>query len=137
MNQVRARAGLIVPLTPAQITFDRIVHERRVELAFEGHILYDLKRWRLAHIVWDGTKMTEADLVTNIGSSTKKNTQPYGLWPYKYYNPASPDNGKWVYSIVLPSAVTGANKFLFGNYYSFIDDNVRSANPKIVKQPNQ
>ena len=137
MNQVRARAGLIIPLTPAQITFDRIVHERRVELAFEGHILYDLKRWRLAHIVWDGTKMTEADLVTNIGSSTKKNTQPYGLWPYKYYNPASPDNGKWVYSIVLPSAVTGANKFLFGNYYSFIDDNVRSANPKIVKQPNQ
>jgi len=34
INQVRARAGLTIPLTPAQITFSRIVHERMVELAF-------------------------------------------------------------------------------------------------------
>ena len=54
INQVRARAGLTVPLTAGDITFDRIVHERRVELAFEGHILFDYKRWRIAHIVWDG-----------------------------------------------------------------------------------
>jgi hypothetical protein len=137
MNQVRARAGLTTPLTPADITFDRIVHERRVELAFEGHFFYDMKRWRIAHIVWDGTKMTVTDLLSNIGKATKRNTQPYALWPFKYYNPASPNDGKWLYRIVLPSLVTGANNFQMGNYYSAIDANVWANNPKIVKQPNQ
>lgn len=137
MNQVRARAGLTTPLSAAEISFDRIVHERRVELAFEGHILYDMKRWRLAHIVWDGTRMTVADLTSNIGKATKRSTQPYGLWPYKYYNPSSANNGKWVFRIVLPALVTQANRFRLGNYYSFIDDNIRANNPKIVRQPNQ
>ncbi|ASZ15056.1 RagB/SusD family nutrient uptake outer membrane protein [Chitinophaga pendula] len=137
MNQVRARAGLINPLNAADITFDRIVHERRVELAFEGHIFYDMKRWRLAHIVWDGNKLSTSDLLTNLGKAAKRSTQPYGLWAYKLYNPASPNNGKWLYKIVLPQAVTGANRFQLGNYYSFIDDNIRANNPKIVRQPNQ
>lgn len=137
MNQVRARAGLTIPLAPSDITFDRIVHERRVELAFEGHILFDLKRWRIAHIVWDGTPLAKSDLLSNIVLATKRNTQPWGLWPYKYYNPGNPNDGKWIYKEVLPAPVTGTNRFLFGNYYSFIDDNIRSANPKILKQPNQ
>ena len=137
INQVRARAGLIIPLKTSEITFDKIVHERRVELAYEGHFLYDMKRWRLAHIVWDGTKLTTTDLVTNIGKSTKRNTQPFGLWPYKYYNPNSPNNGKWVYDVVLPNLVTGARNFQFGNYYTSIDNNVIAANPKLVQNPNQ
>ena len=137
MNQVRARAGLTIQLTATDITFDRIVHERRVELAFEGHILYDMKRWRLAHVVWDGNKMTVTDLLGNIGAATKRNTQPYGLWPYKLYNPSSPNNGKWMYKVVLPALVTGANRFRLGNYYSAIDDNDRANNPKLVRQPNQ
>jgi hypothetical protein len=137
MNQVRARAGLTTPLTAPDITFDRVVHERRVELAFEGHILFDMKRWRLAHVVWDGNKMTVADLLGNIGKAAKRSTQPYGLLPYRLYDPASSNNGKWTYRIALPALVTGANRFRLGNYYSFIDDNIRANNPKIVKQPNQ
>ena len=135
INQVRSRAGLTTPL--ALLTFDRIVHERRGELAFEGHTLYDMKRWRLATKVWDGNQMSVADLVSNIGSATKHNTQPFGLWPYKYYNPGNANNGKWIFKEVKPSAVTGANKFQAGNYYSQIGDDILSANPKIVKQPNQ
>lgn len=137
MNQVRARAGLIIPLTAADITFDRIVHERRVELAFEGHIFYDYKRWRIAHKVWDGNKITPAELVSNIGQATKRSTQPYGLWSYKYFNPGNPNDGKWVFRIVLPVLVTGANNFQFGNYYSQIGNDIIANNPKIVKQPNQ
>jgi hypothetical protein len=113
------------------------VHERRVELAFEGHILFDMKRWRLAHKVWDGAPTTKADLLSNIGVATKKSTQPWALWPYKVYNPSSPNNGKWIFREVLPSKVTASNRFQFGNYYSFINDNIRAANPKIVRQPNQ
>lgn len=137
MNQVRSRAGLTTPLTAADITFDRIVHERRVELAFEGHILFDMKRWRIATQVWDGKPMTKADLLSNIGSATKRNTQPWGLWPYKYYNPGDPNNGKWIFKEVLPAAVTGYDFFRLGNYYSQIHDNILAANPKLVRQPNQ
>jgi starch-binding outer membrane protein, SusD/RagB family len=137
MNQVRARAGLTTPLAPAEITFDRIVHERRVELAFEGHYFYDMKRWRLAHIRWDGVPTTLADLRSDIGEAEKHSTQPWGLWPYKVYNPGSPNNGKWVYREMLPSVVTGTNLFRLGNYYSSIRESIIAANPKIVRQPNQ
>ncbi|RYE37406.1 MAG: RagB/SusD family nutrient uptake outer membrane protein, partial [Sphingobacteriales bacterium] len=129
--------GLIIPLTAAELNFDRIVHERRAELSFEGHVLFDKKRWRIAHIVWDGTRMTEADLLGNIGKATKRSTQPYGLWSYKLHAPANVNHGKWIYKIVLPGLVTGTNRFQFGNYYSIIDDNIRANNPKIVRQPNQ
>lgn len=137
MNEVRVRAGLTIPLEAGDINFDRIVHERRVELAFEGHLLFDMKRWRIAHIVWDGVPMTKADLLSNIGKATKRNTQPWGLWPYKYYNPGNPNDGKWVFREVLPQVVTGANRFLLGNYYSSIGNDVLAANPLIVRQPNQ
>jgi hypothetical protein len=138
INQVRARAGLTTPIVlNAMNGFDRIVHERRVELAFEGHLLFDMKRWRIAHIVWDGVPMSKTDLVTNIGNATKRNTQPWGLWSYKYYNPGNPNNGKWIFKEVLPAVVTGALRFQLGNYYSRIIDNVLASNPKIVRQPNQ
>ena len=137
INQVRARAGLIIPLAPGDITFDRIFHERRVEFAFEGHLLFDLKRWRIAHIVWNGTPTNLTDLQSNIGMATQKSTQPWGLWSYKIHNPGSPNHLKWIFKEVLPSRVTGANRFQFGNYYSLIRDEVRGANPKIVRQPNQ
>lgn len=137
MNEVRARAGLVIPLTAADITFDRIVHERRVELAFEGHILYDMKRWRIAHRVWDGNAMSVSNLISNIGDATKRSTQPYALWPYKIHNPGAANHGKWVYKVVLPALVTGTNRFQMGNYYSEIGDDVIASNPKIVRQPNQ
>lgn len=137
MNQVRARAGLATPLTGGDINFDRIVHERRVELAFEGHILYDYKRWRIAHKVWDGAATTLNDLVTNIGVATKRSTQPWGLWPYKIHNPGNPNHGKWIFKETLPAVVTGTNSFRLGNYYSKIPDNIIGSNPKIVRQPNQ
>jgi len=137
MNQVRARAGLIIPLTAGDITFDRIVHERRVELAFEGHTLYDMKRWRIADKVWNGSPTSLTDLTSNIGKATRKSTQPWGLWSYKIYDPGNTNNGKWIFKEVLPAVVTGSNRFQLGNYYSFIDDNIRNANPKIVRQPNQ
>lgn len=137
INMVRARAGLTTPLAPSDITFDRIVHERRVELSFEGLYFYDMKRWRLAHIRWDGVPTTLSDLKSNIGKATKHSTQPWGLWPYHEYAPGNANNGKWIFKETLPALVTGSNRFLFGNYYTFIGDDVRAANPQIVKQPNQ
>jgi hypothetical protein len=113
------------------------VNERRVELAYEGHFIFDRKRWRLAHLVWDGQAMNAAELVTNIGDPKKRNTQPFALWPYKIHNPASPNHGKWIFKIVKNSIVTGSNLFQFGNYYSEINSTILANNPKLVRQPNQ
>lgn len=138
INQVRQRAGFTTDLLPGEITFDRIVHERKVELAFENHILWDMKRWRLAHIVWNGNSMTVADLTSNLGEADKINTQVFGLIPYKTYTPSNPaTDGKWVFTIAKPNAVTGSDRFQLGNYYSFIGDDIINNNPKIVRNPNQ
>ena len=137
MNQIRQRAGFTTDLTPGEITFDRIVHERRIELAFEGHELWDMKRWRIAHLILNGQNMSASSLVQNLGEATKTKTQVFGLWPYKIYNPGTADHNKWVYNIVQPNRVTNSDRFRLGNYYSFINEDIRNRNPLIVPNPNQ
>lgn len=134
LDVVRRRAGFTTDLTAADMSFDRIVHERKVELAFEGHELWDMKRWRLAHVVWNGEA---APLTTKPWKANEVSTRVFGLWPYKYYAPGDPNNGKYVFKQVLPAQVTGADRFRLGNYYSFISDEIRNNNPQIVKNPNQ
>lgn len=54
INEVRDRVDMPelptaeYPVSTKEEVFDAIVHERRVELAFEYHRFNDLKRWRLA-----------------------------------------------------------------------------------------
>ena len=45
VNDIRKRAG-ISPLE--SVDRDKIRHERKVELAFEGHRYWDVRRWRIA-----------------------------------------------------------------------------------------
>ena len=137
MNQVRARAGITVPLTASDITFDRIVHERYVEFAFEGLYFFDLKRWRLADKVFNGAPISESEITQNIGAATKKETQVYGFWPYKIYNPGGSNDGEWVFKVVKPSRVTGSDNFQLGNYYSEIGQDILNNNPQLVRNPNQ
>lgn len=51
VNQVRQRSGINMPALPAGLTKDqmraRIQNERRVELCFEGHRFFDVRRWKL------------------------------------------------------------------------------------------
>lgn len=137
MNLVRERAGFTIPLTAADITFDRIVHERRVEFALEGQYYMDLKRFRLAHRIFDGATMNVDDLRSNLGSATKRSTQPWALWSYKIYDPGAPNHGKWLFKEVLPSRVTAADNWQLGNYYSSISNDILTNNPKLVRQPLQ
>ncbi len=134
MNEVRSRAGLTVPLQAGDISFDRIVHERKVEFAFEGMRLWDMKRWRLADKVWNGAA---TDLTAWPGKAGEPSTRNFGLWPYKVYDPGKPDDGKWVFKKVVPSVVNNAHQFRLGNYYSQIDPNVLANNPKLIQNPNQ
>ena len=58
MTDLRARVGM--PSYPAGLTKDqmreRIRHERRIELAFEGLRYFDLKRWHIAGTVLNNVK---------------------------------------------------------------------------------
>lgn len=137
MNQVRERAGFTIPLTAADMSFDRIVHERRVEFALEGQYFMDLKRFRIAHEVFDGVAMNVQDLRANIGEATNRSTQPWGLWPYKIYNPGNENHEKWIFKETLSSRVTAADNWQLGNYYSNINNDILNNNPKLVRQPLQ
>jgi len=51
VNMVRQRSGINMPALPAGLSKDamrlRIQNERRVELCFEGHRFFDVRRWKL------------------------------------------------------------------------------------------
>jgi len=53
INKVRARAGM--PDIPATVTGEalrqRLYNERRIELAFENHRFFDIRRWKIANII--------------------------------------------------------------------------------------
>ena len=67
INKLRERAGF-----PAnslnKLTIEKIQNERRVELAFEDHRYFDMKRWRIADAVWNGNEDNDQAIV-------------YGLYP--------------------------------------------------------
>jgi hypothetical protein len=57
LDRVRARVGLPgVIATNQQQMMAAIEHERIVELAFEGHRYWDLRRWRKAHIILNNVR---------------------------------------------------------------------------------
>ncbi|WP_343702031.1 RagB/SusD family nutrient uptake outer membrane protein [Chitinophaga sp.] len=51
VNAIRSRPGVNMPPLPAGLSKEqmreRIRHERKIELAFEGHRFFDIKRWRI------------------------------------------------------------------------------------------
>ncbi|REA59520.1 RagB/SusD family nutrient uptake outer membrane protein [Dyadobacter luteus] len=54
INAVRQRTGVNMPILPAGLTQaqmrERIHNERRIELAFEEHRFYDVRRWKTAPV---------------------------------------------------------------------------------------
>ncbi len=123
VNEIRERAGFGPnSLDATTLTFEKIINERRVELAYEDHRLWDLIRWRLAHIIWDG-------------SPQSKDANMYALYPYRIVHPGSPNDGKFVFDKFVAPKFQSPRFFRMGNYYSLIPQNVRDNNPKILPNP--
>lgn len=53
MNRVRARVGLPAKKSTGQAWFNDYRKERKIELAYEGHLFWDMRRWKLAHIEYN------------------------------------------------------------------------------------
>src|SRR5690606_35035239 len=67
LNRLRERADM-PPKT--EITMDIIQNERLVELTFENHSYWDIRRWRIAEDVLDGVRMKGLQYTYNY--DTKK-----------------------------------------------------------------
>ena len=118
-NSIRERAGLN-PL-PSYTLLD-IEQERRVGFPLENQRYWDLKRWRRAHIVWNGEN---------------ENSTQWSLFTYRVKDPRSAENGKWAFQRVQNSKMVNARKFEMKNYYNFLDASWLANNPKLVKNPYQ
>lgn len=101
-NAIRERAG-IAKLQKSQVTLERIRHERRVELAFENHRFWDLKRWR-------------------TGTTEINNKQPFSLFPWLMWEEGkSPKDMKYTFEAIA----TAKNPLTFPAelYYEPIPNN--------------
>ncbi len=88
MNLIRQRVGM--PDVPASVTGtdlrDRIRHERRVELPYEGHRYYDIRRWEIAE------EVSLKPVIGTVITQTAPDTYTYervqllpGYWDDKQY----------------------------------------------------
>ncbi len=67
INTVRTRPGVALPAKSGitgEDLFNAIRHERKIELAYEGHLYWDMRRWKLAHVEYNnyrvhGMKITQ------------------------------------------------------------------------------
>lgn len=106
INTLRARAGMP---PKAAITEDVIRNERAVELTFEDHRYYDLRRWRIAEQVLNGLRTKGLKYVYNY--DTKK------------------------YQISLKNAEGVARTFQERHYYYPLGVNRLADNPNLVENP--
>ena len=60
LNSVRSRSGVALPGISGisgDAVFAAIRQERKIELAFEGHLYWDMRRWKLAHTEYNGYRV--------------------------------------------------------------------------------
>jgi len=67
INKVRTRVGM--PGIPNTVTGEalrqRLYNERRIELAFEGHRFFDIRRWKIANII-ENRPIYGIDVIKNL-----------------------------------------------------------------------
>ena len=121
VNIVRERAGFGANSLKA-LSIEKLQNERRVELAFEDHRVWDLKRWRIAHEVWNGNASNPDAVI-------------YALYPYRVVRPGHSTHGKYVFDKLVAPRFRAPRFFQMGNYYSSIEQLIIDNNPKIVRNP--
>ncbi|WP_289023943.1 RagB/SusD family nutrient uptake outer membrane protein [uncultured Salegentibacter sp.] len=106
INKIRNRAG-IAELESVDIA--KIRHERKVELAFENHRFWDIRRWRTA-------------------TEILNNTQFEALYPWLNWN--SKD-----YTFTIVDAPKNTRTFLEKTYYEPIPSGEIEKNPNLIQNP--
>lgn len=112
VNKIRERAGIVLL---GNIDMVKIRHERRVELAFEGHRFWDMKRWRIAHLD-----------VQQGGLNGFRGTALYPWYDIR--------DGKYILERGYNSPKQ-VRIFLEKNYYTKINQDDMNSNPNLVQNP--
>lgn len=121
VNAIRERAGFGPgSWTAEDLTIDNMLDERRRELAMEDHRVWDLKRLRKAHTLWNGVQSTT--------------TMLYALYPYRVIG--GPNDGKYIFDRHVANRFRAPRNFRIGNYYSSFSQDALNKNPKLVQNPN-
>lgn len=124
INILRERAGF-PPNSLTTLTLAKIQNERRVELAFEDHRVWDLKRWRIADQVWNGQANNP---IAQVGA----------LYGYRVIHTDPAKNGKYVYDrLDKAPRIQSARFFREQNYYTYIRQDWQDNNPLLVRNPFQ
>ena len=124
INTLRERAGF-PPNSLTTLTIAKIQNERRVELAFEDHRVWDLKRWRIADQVWNGQANNP---IAQVGA----------LYGYRVVHTDPAKNGKYVYDrLDKAPRIQSARFFREQNYYTYINQTWQNNNPLLVRNPFQ
>lgn len=114
VNEIRDRAG-IRKITQDELTIEKVRHERKVELAFENHRYWDMKRWRIAHL-----PVAQGGLTGFRGKA---------LYPWLDVR-----TGKYVFEIgEKPPKQT--RLFLERNYYNRFGTEDVTPNPLLIQNP--
>jgi len=113
VNAIRERAGVAL-LT--SIDREKVRHERKIELAFESHRWYDLRRWRTA---------------------TAEISRPFRGLVYSLDYNSTNTGGPWKFQISVTPNVDGENekRFFDRHYYLPISSSRTSNNAKLVENP--
>jgi len=109
LNMVRNRAG-IAALNDVDVTIDRIRHERFVELAFENHRYWDVRRWRIADKIWN-----------NLSGQALRPYWDIQANAYRFER--------------APANTTFVKTFYPYLYYEMINTTEMSKNPNLVQNP--
>ena len=122
INTLRERAGFPAN-SLTSLSIGKLIQERRNELAFEDHRLWDLIRTRTAHTIW-------------AGNATPATAMQYALYLYRVVRPGDPArDGKYVYLRLVAPRFIAPRFFQLQNYYSSIGQNIIDANPLIIRNP--
>lgn len=106
INQIRSRAGIA---TLGSVTMAQIRHERRVELAFEAHRYWDVRRWRTAETELTGT-------FSGIRYILDYNTRKYKIQVIENYDGNdTPNFNPRMYYFPIGISRTGQNSNLVEN----------------------
>lgn len=119
INTLRQRAGF-PPNSLTSLTMEKIQQERWSELAYEDHRLWDLRRWRIAHEVWDG-------------NASNPSTRLWVISAYRVYRPGHPNHNKWVFNRHPHIQNQNGKNFGIANYYSQIPQGSINNNPLLVQ----
>jgi hypothetical protein len=96
VNMIRTRAGQPPIGETGAALIDRIRHERRIELAYEDHRFWDVRRWVIAPVAYHQTHAVKVTYVTPAATTYRQaDGSTWGPATYEKINNPAGDARAW------------------------------------------